>query len=276
MQVNREVTNPLFQYFGGKWLLAPWILSHIPNHRTYVELFGGGGSVLLRKPRSHNEVYNDLDTEIVNVFRVLRDYPQELLRVLDLTPFSRDEYYLACEPCDAGNAVERARRAIVRAFFGFGCTAVFNKGRPGFRVGDGTGERRVSAATTWQKYPDALLAIVDRMKGVVVENRDALEVIPIWDREDAVFYLDPPYLADLRRSPNIYNCEMTEAQHVALLEVACKIKGTVLISGYASDMYDRMLSGWERYEKSMLAQGTGNSNDSRLRVEVLWVKPALK
>jgi len=272
MQVNRDITRPVVQYFGGKWQIAPWILSFMPTHNVYVELFGGGGSVLLRKPRSHAEVYNDLDSEVVNIFRMLQDRPNELVRALDLTPFSREEYYLACEPCDEGDMVEKARRAIVRAFFGFGSTGIFEGSRPGFRVGDK--DSRVSNANMWRGYSDAVLAIVDRLRGVTIENLDALEVIPPWDREDTVFYADPPYLADLRKSKSVYTYEMAEAQHIALLETLCRLKGTVLVSGYGSDLYDRMLAGWERHEKKVLAQGTGNDLESRARVEVLWVKSA--
>ena len=272
MQANKEVTSPVFQYFGGKWKLAPWILSFMPPHRTYVEPFGGGGSVLFRKPRSHCEVYNDLDSEVVNVFQVLRDSPKELLRVLDLTPYSREEYYLACELYEGEDSIEKARRAIVRSFFGFGSTGLFEGSRPGFRTG--TQYSRVPVASVWGKYPDALLAVIDRLKGVTIEHRDALEVMPVWDGFDTVYYLDPPYLADTRRAKQIYRHEMTEAQHISLLEAVQDLKGIVLISGYASGLYDKMLTGWERYEKQAMAQGNSNSNDEMMRTEVLWIKRA--
>lgn len=113
--------RPIVRYHGGKWKLAPWITSHFPAHRVYVEPFGGGGSVLIRKPRSYAEVYNDLDHEIVNVFRVARDRGAELQRALELTPFSRDDFILSYEPAD--DPLEQARRTIARSFMGFGSAA---------------------------------------------------------------------------------------------------------------------------------------------------------
>src|SRR4051812_49100283 len=111
------ISRPVLRYFGGKWKLAPWIISQFPPHRIYVEPFGGGASVLLRKDRSYGEIYNDLDTEVVNVFRVLQRHPRRLKRMLEVTPFARDEWELAY--VRVKDPVERARRAIIRSFMGF-------------------------------------------------------------------------------------------------------------------------------------------------------------
>ena len=113
--------RPIVRYHGGKWKLAPWIIGHLPPHRVYVEPFGGGASVLLRKPRSYAEVYNDLDGEMVNLFRMARDNGRELLELLRLTPFARDEFAKAYE--QASEPIEQARRTVIRAFMGFGSNA---------------------------------------------------------------------------------------------------------------------------------------------------------
>jgi len=273
MQTNKEVPQPLLSYFGGKWQLAPWILSFMPTHRIYIEPFGGGGSVLLRKPRSHVEVYNDLDGEVVNIFRVLRDYPNELVRVIDLTPYSRDEYALACEPMRSDTVIEKARKAIVRSFFGFGSTGLFDGPRPGFRTCDGV--RYTTFANTWAKYADSLLAIIERMKGVTIENKDALDLISSWDLPETVFYVDPPYLPSIRRLKQVYTYEMTEDQHKDLLNRLCALKGTVMVSGYASELYDSLLSGWERHTRKVMADGGRSSRADRERTEVLWIKKPL-
>jgi DNA adenine methylase len=291
--VNSEVKNPLLQYFGGKWSLAPWILSHMPSHLCYAELFGGGGSVLLRKPRSYQEVYNDLDLDIVNVFRVLRDSPADLIRKLDLTPYSREEYKLACEFSE--EPLERARRTVVRSFFGFsgagslydvekanksfsGFRAFPNRAPrpPGFRTGDFNS--RIPISKLWNKFPDALLAIVDRLKGVTIENRDAIDLVPVWDSLGTVFYVDPPYVASTRRSKSIYRHEMTDEQHIKLAKVLRGVCGCVLVSGYDSPLYNELYKGWERYEKIAVAQSGGRkaTHADRDRVEVLWAKPANK
>ena len=115
-------TRPALRYHGGKWRLAPWLLTLMPPHRVYTEPFGGGASVLLRKPRAYGEIYNDLDGEVVNVFRMLRDRGAELQRLLELTPFARAEFRQAYEPC-GDDPIEQARRTIARSFMGFGSSA---------------------------------------------------------------------------------------------------------------------------------------------------------
>ena len=129
--MNTKAKRPMLRYHGGKWRLAPWIISVFPEHRIYVEPYGGGASVLLRKARSYAEVYNDLDGEVVNVFRVVRDHGPCLKEKLYYTPFSRDEFKRSYEETD--DPIERARRTIARSFMGFGSNAVTAKnGMTGF------------------------------------------------------------------------------------------------------------------------------------------------
>lgn len=166
-------SRPVMRYHGGKWRLAPWVIAHFPPHRIYVEPYGGAASVLMRKPRSYAEVYNDLDTEVVNVFRVLRDpaLARELERQLRLTPWSRHEFNEAMAPAE--DPVESARRTVLRAFMGFGTTsrrpaATGFRGRP-YRV-------HGSGIHDWLTYPDQIRAFVARMQGVTVEERLAVDV----------------------------------------------------------------------------------------------------
>lgn len=156
----------LLRYFGGKWMIAPWIISHFPPHKNYVEPFGGGGSVLLRKPRSKGEVYNDINGDVVNLFKVVRDFGPELIRRLELTPLARDEYYAAYEISD--EPIERARQMVVRAFMGVGSDSV--RRRSGFRSSKGS--NRLSS-NEWANYPKSLERIIARLKGVLIENKDA-------------------------------------------------------------------------------------------------------
>jgi DNA adenine methylase len=277
MVVNREVSRPIGRFYGGKWLLAPWILGHMPTHRVYVELFGGAGSVLLRKPRSEREVYNDIDSDIVNVFRVLRDHPGELARLLDLTPYSREEYELACEPSE--EPVERARRSLVRLSLGFTGRQVDpfivgGRKASGFSTGGVDGGR--GSAESWARFNDVLADVVERVRGVTIEHRDALELIPVWDSPGTVFYADPPYLLDTRRSKSVYKYEMTEEPHIALARALCQVKGSVLVSGYDSPLYNDLYAGWDKYFKGAHSQGVSRKNPyvDIYRVEVLWVKRA--
>jgi DNA adenine methylase len=167
-------TRPVLRWLGGKFRLAPWIVSHFPEHRIYLEPFGGSASVLLHKPRAYNEIYNDLDGELVNLFQVLRgDRAPELLEALRLTPYARAEYWAAFKP--TAEPVERARRTIVRSHLAHG-TGGARMDRPtGFRT-DGT-SATTNVAGEWADLPDALHAVVERMRGVNIEARPALELI---------------------------------------------------------------------------------------------------
>lgn len=269
---NRKA-RPLIRYHGGKWLLAPWIISHFPEHRNYVEPFGGGGSVLLRKPRTYAEVYNDLDCEIVNLFQVARDRGPELVNVLTMTPFARKEFELAWHPSE--DALEQARRTVIRAFMGFGSAAatmrrsVNQKGRGGLAK---TGFRNNSdrSGTTpahdWNNYPSALVETIARLKGVVIENKPALDLIRQMDRPHTLFYVDPPYLPETRDAGGDYRHEMTEQDHRDLAALLNTVQGAVILSGYPSALYEDLYRGWRRVEREALADG------ARKRTEVLWMR----
>ena len=259
--------RPVLRYFGGKWKIAPWILEHFPPHRIYVETFGGAASVLMRKQRVYLEVYNDLDQEIVNVFRVMRTArdAEKLERLLRMTPYSRDEFLLSL--VRVTDPVERARRTIVRSFQGFGSSGIF-KGNTGFRAHD---NRLMGSAACrqWQHYPRLLATFTERMQGVVIENKPALEVIEQQDTEDTLFYVDPPYVAETRRSGQ-YRHEMSVDDHVELAGVLSKVIGMVVISGYPSELYEDLYEGWVRVEKETTANGYRGGSP---RTEVLWLSP---
>lgn len=244
-------------------MLAPWIISHFPAHRIYVEPFGGGGSVLLRKSRSYAEVYNDLDDEIVNLFLMARDRGEELRERLRLTPFARSEFLLSYHRAD--DVMERARRTVVRAYMGFGSAAV---------SGEISGFRATSYRAGWANFPDALVHIVDRLQGVVIENRDALHVLQQHDKQDTLHYVDPPYVHSTRSgktrgtsSRKSYRHELSDAQHAALADTLRRLDGMVVISGYPSPLYDDLYGDWQRVERAAMADG------ARRRVEVLWLSP---
>lgn len=259
-------TRPAVRWHGGKWMLAPFILDHLPPHRVYVEPFGGGGSVLLRKDRSHSEVYNDLDGSIVNLFRVLRDpeLGNKLVDAIELTPFAREEFVEAYQPTD--DPLERARRMLIISFMGFGSNS--NSGRTtGFRA---NGNRNGTVpAMDWRSLGDPLRAIIDRLRGVTIENRDALEVIHQHDAPETLFYVDPPYLFDTRASAPSYLRYAKDfgqpAEHALLLAKLATISGMGILSGYPSELYDNALPGWQKVFCRAHADG------ARERTEVLWI-----
>ncbi|MBU1229538.1 MAG: DNA adenine methylase [Proteobacteria bacterium] len=258
-------TRPVLRYHGGKWKLAPWIISHFPAHRAYVEPFGGGASVLLRKPRVPTEVWNDLDGELVHLFKVLRDPSsvEALSRSCALTPFAREEFDLSYEETE--DQVERARRFIVRSFFGYGSKACISHAKNGFRCLR-TGEN--SPAVDWSRYPEALQAAARRMLGVVIEHKPALDIIRRFDRQDTLFYLDPPYVQGLRNlEQGIYRHEMTDDEHRELAASLLEIKGMAVVSGYRCALYDELYSGWRRLDCRAYA------DKASPRTESLWISP---
>lgn len=265
--------RPLLRWHGGKWLLAPWILSHFPRHRIYVEPYGGAWSVGFRKPRSYAEIWNDLDDELVNIFRVLRN-PERAARLLELirlTPFARAEFEAAYQP--TRNQVERARRLIVRSFMGHGSDGASGVYRTGFR---GTSNRSgTTPAHDWANYPPALAQIVERIAAVVVERRPAVAVMEKYDGPETLHFVDPPYMIATRTRANrrpgnggVYRHEMNDDQHIELLEVLQELKGMVVLCGYPSDVYDAALADWRRVERKAFADGALE------RTEVLWINPA--
>lgn len=268
--MSEKLRRPVLRWHGGKWLLAPWIIDHFGQHRVYVEPFGGVGSVLLRKQRAKAEIYNDLDGEVVSLFRVLQDVQQaaRLVHLLRITPFARDEFVRAYEMTT--DPVERARRLIIRSFMGFGSDGT-NEARPtGFRAN--SSRSGTTPAHAWANYPDCLAAVIDRLAGVTVENRAAVDVMAQHDAPQTLHYVDPPYLPETRATARNGECkryrhEMSAGDHAALLDALCQLKGMVILSGYPSAMYDAALQGWLRVERKAFADG------ARTRTEVLWLNP---
>lgn len=272
--VDLSPTRPALRWHGGKWRLAPWIVSHFPPHHTYVEPYGGAASVLLSKPRAKVEIYGDLDDQVVTLFRVLQDSDKaaDLARRLQLTPFARREFEDAYISSD--DPVEQARRLVIRSFQGFGSDGHNADIRTGFR--SSTRGRGGVPAVEWSNYPQSLTAVAARMQGVVIECEPALEVMRRYDQHDALHYVDPPYLPRTRsqksrRGQLRYHCyrhEMTDEDHVALLELLVELRGMIVLSGYRSDLYDEALAGWRRLERETFADG------ARPRIECLWLNPA--
>lgn len=258
----------LVRWYGGKALMSAWIIANLPPHRVYIEPLGGSASVLLRKPRSEVEVLNDADAELANLYRVVRD-PRDcgaLGMLCALTPFSAAEFKLACEPVEGDRPVERARRLLVRHYMGRASDARRPASRTGFRSFSGPG--RSVPARDWYTYSDGIGLIGARLRDVVVECGDAVAVMRRHDREDACHYVDPPYLPSTRKDPSSgYRHELDEAGHVRLLDALLGLMGAVVLSGYASPLYDEALAGWRRVTRQVRDQAMG------VREEVLWLSP---
>lgn len=266
-----QLSAPLIRYHGGKFRLADWVIRHFPKHTCYTESFGGAAGVLLQKPRAYAEVYNDLDGEVVNLFRVLRneDDRNKLIELLVFTPYSRVDFQEAWEPCD--NSIEKARRLIIRAQMGFG-SAGASKGITGFRFD--TKRAYGTAQSLWVTYPNHLADVGQRLSGVLIENRPAIQILRDHDGAETLHYVDPPYVHDTRysgaKTGRVYRHEMTDQDHEELLKVLLELEGKVIVSGYPSEIYNDYLGKWKRVDTSArISSGRGNDT----RTECLWINP---
>ncbi len=238
--------RPFIRYYGGKFRIAAWVISLLPEHSCYVEPFGGGAAVLLQKPRSYAEVYNDIDGQIVNLFRVCQDdvLRQQLIEKLKFTPYSRDEFKVAQEICD--DPVESARRTLILSHMGHGSSGL-KKRCTGFR-GDVSRPIDIRSLTSrWGKYPVQLEQVAERLQGVLIENVSWERIIEKQDGIDTLFNCDPPYEFNQRTSKeNVYNHEFSSADHEKLAATLLKVKGMVVLSGYPGGIYDDL--GWKAFD----------------------------
>lgn len=244
-------------------MLAEWIISFFPEHRIYTEAYGGGASVLLRKQRAYSEVYNDLDDEVVNLFQVCREKSQALISAIELTPYSRDEFELSYH--DTPDPVERARRTVIRSFMGFG-SGLQSWQRTGFR--SNSNRSGTTPAHDWVNYPDCLREIVERLKGVVIENRNGIEVMMAHDSPETLHYIDPPYVKDTRykgQKTRVYRHELDDDDHSEICETIRTLEGMVILSGYDNEIYNDILYDWTKVQKSAYADG------ALKRIECLWL-----
>lgn len=269
--MSSAIKRPALRYFGGKWNLAPWIISHFPNHVSYVDPFGGGASVLLQKPRSRVETYNDLNGGVVNFFRVLRDQPDELVHKLSLTPYAREEFLLALEPSQ--DSLEQARRTFVKLWMSIGSGG---KTRPGnWRYVKNLNARSTKAPAGYWTL-EHLYLVADRLMGVQIEQRDAFYLIPHYDTHQTLTYLDPPYLPDKRTSSEQYEHEFTEEDHERLAGLAHALEGYCVLSGYPSDLYADLyeVHGWRRVETTVRINSSRLAREKEVyRTEALWLSP---
>ncbi|QFP78077.1 DNA adenine methylase [Deinococcus sp. AJ005] len=257
-----------FGWYGGKFSHLDWLLPLLPPSTHYCEPFGGSAAVLLNRAPSPVETYNDLDSELVNFFRVLREDKGALIEAIGLTPFSREELRVATIKQAAElSDLERARRFFVRARqVRTGLAQTASEGRWAHclltsRAGMG------GAVSRWLGSVEGLSEIVQRLLRVQIENAPALEVIARYDSPETLFYCDPPYLHGTRGDAKAYGFEMTDDEHRALAETLRGVSGKVAISGYASSLYEELYVGWNRIE----APARQIHSSKGERAEVLWV-----
>ena len=261
------ITRPPLQYYGGKFLLADWIIQHLPKNDNYIEGCGGGASVILLKEPSPLEIYNDLNHHVFNFFMVLRDRPEELLAKLRLTPFSREEFSMCRTPNE--DPLENARRFFVSSWMSIS-RVPFDQAT-GMRTNTYHGQSYSSAVHHFRDHVDGdnLLNIAKRLSRVQIENRDYREIIDRHDNQDATIYMDPPYVHSTRVDKSKYMFEWDNQQHRECAEILRGCEGCVVLSGYPSQLYVEEYEdfGWKRVDRE--AQVNGGDT----RTECLWLSP---
>jgi DNA adenine methylase len=266
MNEERRTLRPPVKWHGGKFYLCHRIIEKFPPHDTYVEPFGGAASVLLNKPPSPVEVYNDLDQRITRLFRVLRDHGQELQRRLSLTPYSEIEFKESEK--DVVDEIEQARRDFVRwrlSLGGRGDSFSFTLHRVRRDMAD-------VVSGYLSMIDEQLPLIVERLRRVEIVCRPALEVIRVWDSPTTLVYCDPPYLPSTRHegSRSIYGCEMSDEEHRELATALKTCKGKVVLSGYPSALYGQLYGAWRTVTFDMANHAAGGRSKGR-KEETLWM-----
>lgn len=235
----------IIRYPGSKWNLAEWIIQHFPQDyekMVYLEPFLGSGAVFFNKRPGAVETINDLDGDVVNLFQVLRERPEELKRAVELTPYSREEYNRSFEPCD--EPIEKARRFMVRTNQAIGAKM---DGKCGWR--NHKQKKIGGTACKWSGVPETIDAAALRLRGdsthlVQIEKMDALRLIARYNSRDVLMYIDPPYIRSTRKSGRLYRFEMDADAHAALLRQIAQSRAHIIISGYENEMYNHYLDGW--------------------------------
>jgi DNA adenine methylase len=258
-----------FGWYGGKFSHLDWLLPLLPECHHYCEPFAGSGAILINRPPSAVETYNDIDGEVVNFFRVLRDKPDMLVRAIGLTPFSREEYHLAIYGDPSGiSDVERARRFYIRARqtrTGLAQTASLGRWA---NCKDTSRAGMSGVVSRWLGGVDALDAIAQRLLRVQIENRPAVDVLRLYDSPQTLFYCDPPYLHATRGDAKAYGFEMDEKQHGEFARAANECRGKLAVSGYEHPLMDELFPK-PKWRKTFGPEKTIHSTKDTRR-EVLW------
>ncbi len=269
-KANKAPSAPV-AWMGGKSLLANWILDQFPDHRIYVEPYGGMANVLLKKKPSDVEVYNDLDRRLVNLFQVIRDPDKllELQRLCELTPYSRTEFEELVDEKEPSDPIQRAHWFFVRCRQARGGLGSQTLTPNAWATSKRSRREMPEPVSKYLSAIDGLPAVAERFRKVMIESKPALEVLKKYDSDDALFYCDPPYPHDTLASAKqpLYAFTMTDDDHAELLGMLNTLKAKVVLSGYSTEVYESHLAEWKKTEKQTHVQF---SNSGGQRVEATW------
>lgn len=252
-----SMTNPVLLYPGGKYKIRDWICSYIPPHRSYLEPFCGGASIFFAKSPCELEILNDINGDICNFFRVLRDQGEELAKKIFLTPYSREEYENAYIPSSEDTELERARKFCIKCNLSF---AGGNRYKTGFRIG---------RADNWNQLPETIIEAAKRIKQAQIESMPAIELIKKYQNSETFIYLDPPYYFQnsTDKYQYLYKHILKPEEHEEMLKILVESPAKILLSGYENSLYEKYLekNGWKKKKKIAVA------NKGGYREETLWM-----
>lgn len=252
----------VLKYPGSKWNIAKDIVALIPEHKSYLEPFFGSGAVLFTKSPSKIETINDIDGDVVNLFKCIRKDPERLAKDIIATPYAREEYNLACDATyNSCEQFERARLFLVKMWQGYGYRS--NGSKVGWK-NDVQGRERAYALAEWYRLPRTIVEIAERLRVVQIEHKPALDIIEKFDFPNVFMYVDPPYVLSTR-SQKQYAHEMNNEDHEALLKALLRSSAKIMISGYESQLYNDYLCEWEKLQFSSCAEG------GLPRTETIWM-----
>ncbi len=242
----------------------------MPAHDVYLEPYFGSGAVFFNKKPSSMETINDIDSQVVNLFRVIREHPEELAWLVSMTPWAREEYYFVTPTAAEKNAIfttdnpiENARRMLIRMWMAFGCKTA---DRSGWR-NNLQAKRGTFYPHEWDNVPERIMFATNRLKNAQIENQPAIKLISRYNFSEVLVYADPPYLLSTRKEKRLYKNEMSDHDHVELLDVLCSHSGSVILSGYSNELYDSKLKRWDKRSiTNYVASG-------EKRKEVIWINP---
>ena len=262
------VKSPI-TWYGGKSRIAKWIVSHFPEHTSYLEPFGGGASVLFEKPPSEIETYNDIDLSVSRFFRVLQTQGEEFIRRASLIPYSEVEFQTAtnCHPWSSD--LELALASFVRWRQSF-CGKGQQWGYTAQRSNSGCAE----SVGVWINSIEKLTEVIDRLRCVQISCRSAFDLIPALDHPEGLIYCDPPYLRETRNSSHlrVYHTELSDQEHIRLAGLLRTCRAAVVVSGHQSQLYDELYEGWRRESKEVPLCAARLRKSAPKRTECLWIK----
>lgn len=252
--------NTVLRYPGSKWRIADQLVSNIPEHKSYLEPYFGSGAVLFNKPPSPIETINDLDDDVINLFQCIRDHSQQLAAMIAAIPYSR-KVYDSQFSIVSKNPVDKACAFLIKCWQGYGFKT------SGIKTGwkrDKTGRERAYNLSNWYHLPEWIEEIAERLRNIQIEHKPALDLIREFDSPDSFFYLDPPYLLNTR-SAKQYQHEMTEEDHIQLLETIVHCSAQIMISGYDTPLYNDYLHTWDTLRIP------NQTTSGVIREEIVWM-----